>query len=418
MEKKLRDASASAGLILLLMILNQPLWSQQEQTTLSPSESYKAALEPFNATRSQANDLTDADRFALGIGMARAARDCVTLATDRTELVNDAKELFALGQLCMFGQQFELARAVWVEYLALPEPPQREQVLLQLVRALLSLQQPDSAEPQVASLLRDYPYDPLIHSAINQVIDKAAGGTAFLNDLALQLCETQSAATLPMLTSGKGLDGKGGGLSAAALFGDAVRCAGLARNAGKPDNLEKLAAIVVQPNWNGTTDLALMQAAIERQQMVGAKSPVVSLRGYVPGTSKALQHVVPLTHNSVVLVAFTLWSPSTLEILADLAKLTPPQIRIYAITSWRANTGGDDILSPQVLSGLRMWQRSAPLRVSTMIVPDSVLKAFRSSVFPLGIVLHDGAVLSNAELSGEGAERILAKTLDGHTRMH
>jgi hypothetical protein len=409
-EKKLRDAPTNFGLLLFLIVLIQPLCSQQNQTPLSPSESYKAALAPYNATRSQANDLTDADKFALGIGAAQAARDCLPLASDRTAIAKDAKELFALGQLCMFGQQFEPARAALVDYLALPQPPQREQALLLLVRALLALQQPESAEPQVDSLLHDYPYDPLIHSAINQVINKTEGASPFLNDLALQLCHTQSAATLPLLKSGKGLEGKDDNVPAAGLFVDALRCAELARNAGKPDNLEELSAIVAQPNWIGTSDLALMRAALEREKSIGTKAPISLLRGYVPGASESPQHRVWFAHNLVVLVAFTLWSPSTPEILGDLAKLAPHQA-ICAITSWQANTGRDDKPSKEVLDGLRIWQRSAPKRVSIMVVPDSVLKVFHSDVFPVGIIVRNGVVLSNTELSGEGAERVLMKSL-------
>jgi len=36
-------------------------------------------MDPFNQARAQNNDLTDADRLALSMGMARASRDCVAL---------------------------------------------------------------------------------------------------------------------------------------------------------------------------------------------------------------------------------------------------------------------------------------------------------------------------------------------------
>ena len=207
-DKKTRNLVLFVSFFLPMSVYHLP--GQESSKPLSPTEAYKAALAPFNQTRSQSNDLTDADRFALSIGIAQSSRDCLALSSDVSSFSHDAKELFALGQLCIFGQQFEPARAAFVEYLALPQPPQREQALSLLVRAFLGLNVPASAEAQVSSLLRDYPYDALIHVAIDQVIDNSEGASPFLNDMALKLCATQSAATVPLLTSGKALEGKEG----------------------------------------------------------------------------------------------------------------------------------------------------------------------------------------------------------------
>ena len=54
--------------------------AQENGTPLSPSEAYKAAMAPFNAARAQPGDLTDADKLALGIGMADASRNCRALS--------------------------------------------------------------------------------------------------------------------------------------------------------------------------------------------------------------------------------------------------------------------------------------------------------------------------------------------------
>jgi hypothetical protein len=386
------------------------LFSQQSSKPLSPTESYKAALEPFTETRNQANDLTDADKIALGIGIAQASRDCLVLSSDVSSFAGDASERFALGQLCIFGQQFEPARAALVDYLALPQPLQREQALLLLVRAFLGLNETGSAEAQVRSLLRDYPYDARIHAAIDQVIDSTEGVN--LNTLALDLCATQNAATLPLLSNGKALESKDGNASAATLFADAMRCAALAESSGKPNNLADLAGIVQLPAWTGTADLALMQTALERQQMVGKSAPLSSLRGYVLATNSLVPRTVLLKRGTALLLPFTLWSPSTQDIARDLARFAPQQ-PIYAITSWHANTGREDVRSSQVLEGLRSWQRSLPKNVSILIVPDTVLSEFHSDVFPAGILIRDGTVLSNLVLTGEGAERLLVNTFAG-----
>jgi hypothetical protein len=402
--------------ILLVMGIHR-LLGQEGSRPLSPTESYKAAIEPYTETRSQTNDLTDADRFALGIGIAQASRDCLALSPDASAYAGDPKELFALGQLCIFGQQFEPARAALVDYLALQQPPQREQALVLLVRAFLGLREMRSAELQVRSLLRDYPYDPPIHAAIDQVIDHTEGAGADMNDLALKLCATQSAVTLPLLASGKPLETKDGSASAATLFGDAVRCAVLARSLKKPDSLEDLAAIARQPSWAGTADLAQIQAALERQRMVGESAPQRSLHGYLLGTNGLVPRIVSLRRGTVLLVPFTLWSPSTPEITRELVKFTQQQ-PIYAITSWHANSGREDVRSSAVLEGLRSWQQTLPKKVSILIVPDAVLSVFHSDVFPIGILIHDGKVISNIVLSGEGAERLLVNAFAENTSAH
>lgn len=405
-DKKTRALAALVGIFLVMSLPH--LLGQENSRPLSPTESYKAALAPYTETRSQANDLTDADKFALGIGIAQASRDCRALSSDVSYFASKAKELFALGQLCIFGQQFEPARAALVDYLALPQPPQREQALSLLVRAFLGLKEPGSAEPQVRSMLRDYPYDALIHTAIDQVIDNSEGVNQ--NHLALGLCKTQNAATLPLLSSGKILEGKDGSVSAATLFADAVRCVALAHSSGKPGNIEDLAAIAQQPSWTGTEDLALMEAALARQQMVGTSVPLSTLRGYLLGANGLVPRSISLRRGTVLLVPFTLWSPSTPEIASDLAKFTPQQ-SVYAITSWHANTGRDDVRSSDVLDGLRSWQRNLPKNVSILIVPDSVLIEFHCDVFPEGIVVRDGTVLSDIALSSEGAERLLVNAV-------
>jgi hypothetical protein len=337
------------GFFLLLGV--HRLSGQEDSRPLSPTEAYKAALAPFTETRGQANDLTEADKFALGIGMVQASRDCLALSSDVSSFAGNSRELFALGQLCIFGQQFEPARAALVDYLALPQPPQREQALLLLVRVFLGLKEPGSAEAQVNSLLRDYPYDAPIHAAIDQVIDNTEGTNANLSDRALKLCAAQGAATLPLLVSGKALEGNDGSTSAATLFADAIRCAALSQASNKPNKLEDLAEIAQEPSWAGTADLAPMQAALERQLLVGKSAPLSSLHGYLPGTNTLVPRAVSLKRGAVLLVPFTLWSPSTPEIAGDLSTLAPQQ-PIYAITSWRANTGREDVRSREVLNGL------------------------------------------------------------------
>jgi len=399
--------------ILSVALAGRLAMAQGNPGVLSPSEAYKAAIAPFNAAKAQPDDLTDADRFALEDGMAHASRDCVAISANPSTFASNENELIALSQLCIFGQQYEPARSTLVTYLSLPNPAERKLALVLLVRAFLGLNQPDSAEPQVRSLLRDYPYDAQTHFAIDQVLDALEGASTFDNYLAVGLCTTQNAATLPLLETGKALTGKELSASASVLFADAVRCAAVDSELGKSqlhDNMHRLSAIVAMPDWAATADQAPMQAALARQQMVGTRAPMILLRGSELSNHTLVPRTVPLEHGTVLLMPFTLWSPSAYNVALALSKSKPNQ-HIYAITSWSANTGREDAPSNQILAALRSWQQPLPPQISMIVVPDSTLQAFHAESFPAGIAIREGMVRSNSVLSSRGAERLLSQSL-------
>lgn len=392
----------TAFLLSLLFTLTGDLGlAQRNSTKLSPSEAYKAAMAPLNAARAQPADLTDADKFALGIGMADALRNCLALSADIPAFATDPKELLALSELCIFGQEYEPARVTLQRYLALPAPTERKLALVLLVRALLGLNEPNSAEAEVRSLLRDYPYDAQIHFAVDQVIDGLEGESPGFNRLALRLCATQNANTLPLLTGGKALEGKDINASPSVLFADAVRCTALTAELEKATTqgtLSELTAIAQQPGWTPTADLAPMQAALARQTAVGGRVPLSELHGHQINNSTLLPRSISLEGGTTLLVPFVLWAPSAPDVVLDLARYAPQQ-PIYAITSWRANTGREDVLSREILIALNSWRQNLPRHVHLLIVPDIELRAFHADSFPSGIVVSGGVVRWNSVLS-------------------
>ena len=405
---------------LLTALTCGPSRAQENPTALSPSEAYKAALAPLKAARAQPDDLTDADKFALAIGMAQASRDCLTLSSKTSALDANEKELIALGELCIFGQAYEPARATLVKYLSLPQPPEKKLAMVLLVRALLGLNEPAPAERVVRSLQHDFPYDAQIHFAIDQVIDAAEGLNDWFDNLALQLCTSQNAVTLPLLASGKALEGDEVAASSSVLFNDALRCVSLAKGRDEPSAqaaLHQLTEIAQMPNWQGTADYLPMQAGLEREKMVGGRVPLRSLHGLSLTNSSLLPRTLLLSHGTVVLLPFTVWSPSAADEASHLAKLAPQQT-IYAITSWSANTGRDDAPSDQILTTLRLWQRSLPPHVRMLVVPNAELSAFHVDSFPAGILIRDGKVHSIRVLSSAGAERMLFRPLADHASKH
>jgi hypothetical protein len=380
--------------------------TQQEPQPLSPSEALRRAMDPFNQARSQNGDLTDADKLALSLGETRASQSCLSLASESLSASPDPAEILALGKLCLFGQQFEPARATLVRYLALPSPPERETALILLTRAFLGLKSPGSAAIQVLSLLRDYPYDAQIHYTVDQAISANEDEGPMLYFYAMPLCKKQAAATLPLLVQGKQLGEKDEAIPAARLFADALRCSMLDWETGNPipnDSLDDLEKIEQQPNWQGTADLPLMQEALARARMTRQAAPLHMLHAL---QLSANQHLIPhplaLRRGTVVLAFFTLWSPSAVEMIRDLADAAP-SANLYAVTSWRANTGGKDEPSPPILSSLRTMSQSLPRNVPLLIVPDAELNMFHLDQYPAGVAIGDGIVLSNVVLTDRGS---------------
>jgi hypothetical protein len=367
-------------------------------------------MDPYNQARAQADDLTDADLLALRLGMARASSACAALKAAPEGFVHDAAQLVALGRLCLFGRQFEPARTTLLEYLGLASPTQRELGLVLLSRAFLGLNNLYNAHAQVRSLLSDYPYDAQIHLAADQVIGATEGMNPDFTTLAMELCAKQRTATLPLLENGKALTGTDGDAPASTLYADALRCETLARSIGDHsanDTMEELRAIVRKPIWQKTAEFAPMQEALARAETVGQPSPLNLLHAReVHSKGTATPRTISLTGGPVLLVPFTLWSPSAPSLIRDIAKSSSHRTN-YAVTSWSANTGGEDLTSPSMAEALRTWRQSLPAHVSLLIVPSAELRAFHARQFPAGIAIQNGKVTFNAALTDEGAVRMM-----------
>ncbi len=386
---------------------------QQAPPPLPPSEALAAAMGPFNAARAQADDLTAADTLALGVGISRAARDCAALTAKPEDDTHNAPEVLALAKLCLFGQQFDPARAAAVRYIALADPKEHEPALLILIRAFLGLKEPGSALPQWRSLVLNFPYDANIQFAGDQILDATAGASPGYNDMALQVCGKQDAVTLPLLAGGKALPGKEASASASFLFSDAVRCWTLARATGDSAaaTLKQLEAVPELPAWQGSAELAPMREALARVRMLGRPSPLPALHAHALSAGQSPQ-AVPLARGAVVLVPCTLWAPSTASILRTL-RLSAPGQRIYAVTSWAANTGGADAPNENLLAGMREFRRGLPAGVPLLLVPDGEFRLLHEDAFPAGVVMREGQAAANLPLTGEAAVRLLLIGIQG-----
>jgi hypothetical protein len=337
--------------VLLCMAILGPSFAacQDPQPVMTPSDALRAAMAPFNEARSQPDDLTEGDLIALRIGTAHAAHDCLSFTAAPTGTEQPPDQLLGLARLCLFGQQYEPARATVVKYLARSTLPERESGLLLLVRAYLGLDDPYSAGVQVLSLLREYPYDGKIHNAADMVIRASEGLSVDPktgpNQLIEDICTQEIDATLPLLLNGRSLLGGEETIRGSQLFTDALTCATWFRGTDfKSSNhiIDQLTESLKTKDWQLSAELPAMQEELARMHMLGHSVPFGVLEGHRLLPNRRLVPVrIGLRHCAQVLIAFTLWSPSAAQIIRELAS-TVPGATIVAMTSWSINNGEGD----------------------------------------------------------------------------
>jgi hypothetical protein len=381
---------------------------------MTPSQEMEYATGPYVAARARPDDLTQADVFALRIGVARAEQACRELEPTWEELVKTPRELLAFAQLCNFGRRYDPARRAAQAYLSLPAPSEREKAYLVLVQSLLGLNDPADAAMQIYSLEGDFPYDAKIHLAADETILAGALLDDRSNTTSLGLCADELRNTLPLLEKGMGLEGKEESVAPDTLFADAVRCYEIQRDLHEDTahaTIAHLMAIAALPVWEHTAALENMQSALDRAEMAGEPSPEGAIRGKLVRAAGPLAPVkVDLTQGMRLLVPFTLWSPNAFSIVRDFHATVPEQ-RIYLVTSWAANTGVADTENAEILASLRSAAEGLPLRVSMLVVPDEVLQRLREDVFPAAIVIRNGVVRENVPLVGAAGKRMTVLAL-------
>lgn len=417
------DTLRRMRMIALCFLLLLPAFAQQDSpqdtaSPLPPTEAFRYAMAPYNDARQQPDDLTDADRWALGISVVRAATECakyIPLGLPKEEI-----ELLALGRLCLLGQQYEQAREALIEYLKNPTAPERAVGFLLLARTYLGLGWLSSAESPVESMLSEYPYDANTHFAFDLVVDAARARDAQGDEILQRLNEQQ----LPILL--KTLHGSGSlttadkstVASSSILFRDALRCAAQLRLDGKQKNAEELvaelSAIAADPKYAQSAEHSAMQSALKRYTLVGQTAPAISLRGKrVSANDTLLPQTISLRGGTIVLLPITLWAPASTVVAQKVAnsfKSANTVVSIDAITSFAANTGAGDKPDSQLIKSLGAVRQLLPANVNLLVVPNEVLDDFAIDSFPSGILIDSSGTIRFVEpLSTEGAIRALHK---------
>lgn len=409
---------------------------------MSPADAYLYAMQPFTNARTAPDDFTEADRWALGIGIARAREQCELLMKQPLQ----GEDLLAMGKLCVFGQDFQPAKQFLTTYLALPQPKAPEVGQLLLTRAFLGLRSVASAESQIESLLNLYPYDASIHLGIDMVID-AAEASDYSEDLAFipRLNELQLPHTLDALAHGASLSGNGDSVDAAMLVRDALRCADADRRTWQAEAAQKIVAgvmgpISADPLAHGAEATAL-ENILARYGMNGRSSPVRAFHGAeLMASGTAISRVVPLYDSNpaahrivtgsgshtitrmlddrILVLVFSLAGPAssgtiskTMDRLAQ--DHVTPGLKVVAVTSWAANIGVETP-DPKLLAALRTFRTELPAKLPVFIVPDSELKPFAIDFWPAAILFDGrGRILWLNTLSGsDGSVHQMAREIE------
>ena len=401
--------------LLFALLLAARMPAQETQLPdLPPSEEMKAAAEPLGAARAQPDDFTSADMFAYRVGVERAGHACLNHQSAIDDLAKQPDELLAYTHLCLFGLRYEPARQAALRYLRLPVPPERKQAILLLAQAYLGLKETVHAAGQIFAAESDYPYDAQTHFAADDVIMAGALQDDESNANILALCGDQLRNTLPLLENGTGLEGKDENATARMLFTDAVRCLEVERDlhdGSAAATLARLEHIAGLAGWQHTAQLETMQSALGRAEMVGKPAPMASIQGkLLHGAEPLRSRTVDFKRGTALLVPFTVWAPSTQSIVGDF-HVTFPQQPIYLLTSWTANTGDADEMTPEILRTLRTSAQKLPPNVFILIVPDKVLQQLSADSFPAAVVIRDGIVEGNLPLVGDAGKRLTVYAL-------
>lgn len=396
---------------------------------MSPAEAYQYAMQPLNNARSAPDDLTDADKWALAVGVARAKEQCELRTKDKFE----GEDSLAMGKLCIFGQDYEPARQRLIGYLDEQDPKSPEIAYLLLTRAFLGLGSIRDANVEIGTLLNLFPYDASIHLGMDMVIDAAAASDATDDlDVIPRLNQQQLPYILDALAHGGSLSGNGDSVDAAMLVRDALRCADALRRNSKADEAAKIVAqvktlVAVDPIAD-TASYPAIQNALTRYGLFLQLTPVRTLHASeLPVSGAPVTRVVRLydtnpaahrivrragkdtmirmTDDRTLVLVFSLAGPASSPAIHDvLARLASdhitPGLKVVAVTSYAANTG-DDTPNPNVLATLRAFRALLPPTLPVFLIPDSELKPFAIDMWPAAILFDGkGRILWLNTLSG------------------
>ena len=344
-------------------------------------------MHPLEAVRASLDNWSDAELGALAVGMHMAADDC---ARTKPELYK-GEDLYNLARLCAFGQDWNDANTVALDYVASREDEHRAQAYAISVSALVHMRAVDLAVKTGREMLLNLPYDAEVAYALRDLKNSLVQSS---NPAALPLAAEEHPKIVAALAQGVPLKAVYGDavMPVGALYESAMQLAFLERNMGDDEEAAVTAAEVESalPASAGLVaeDRQRVDAVTSRYQLLGERLPAIRILRALESPN-AREQIDPKFGSATVLVFFPDWCVEcrkmmkTLTEFAVLNRATP--IHAYGLVF-----ADDSVVYGQPAHELNFKQLAG---TQTLVVPDTTTQTLGATDYPLGIVLDASGVV-------------------------
>ena len=356
---------------------------------MPPSAAYAYATQPVDVVRRSPDNMSDAERYAWIVAIARAAKSCeAAKPSDYT-----GEELYSLAQLCALGKAYPEAIASIKAYLAGAEPKNPELARALWARTALQMADGRQAQRVTEQLIDMYPYDAIVHNVSQDVLMSLAGPD---EGSAIALAIRRQTALLNAIGSGKPLRSPSGDfeIPTSWLFRDALKLAAIYKHRGDDadaDSLFQQIAARLQPvaAQVSAAQHREIDLAVKHFLMLGKPAAPIGYWKRVPKTQKRVSATLDGKGKVIVLLFYTSWCAQCFKAMADLPKL-PAQyknkVAAFGVTTpdtFGVNRMDAAAIDKALLAEFKTQTAGIPL----LVADDDVRRALSIEDFPMLAVI-------------------------------
>jgi len=353
----------------------------------APGAIYKQAMHPLDVVRGSLENWSDAELGALSVGMHQAREAC-----DRAKPENYAgDDLYDLGRLCSFGQDWNAANAAALAYIASGAEPHRAQAYVLSESALVHINAVDLAVETAREMLFRLPYDAEVaYGLLSLKSYLALGGSP----AALKLATEEHPSIISALEQGaplKAAQGEGA-IGLGALYESAMEMAFLERYNGDDKAATTTAAEVEAalgtPPSLGQEDRLRIESVHAQYQLLGTRLPEIKVIRSLRGPNAKAQINSSFGY-ATVFVLFPDWCVQCRKMMKTLTAFavvngTTPIHAYGLIFQEDADSNGQSLRDAE----MKELQGTA-----TLLVPAETSRTFGAIDYPLGIVVDKSGLI-------------------------
>lgn len=362
-------------------------------------------MQPVEVIRRSPDNMSDAERYAWIVAMARAAKSCAAVKPADFS----GEELYSLAQLCALGKEYPSAIAAIRAYLAAPDPKSPELARGLWARTALQMADGRQAQRVTEQLIDTYPYDAVVHSVSQDVMLSLAGPD---EGSAIALALRRFPALLEAIGSGQPLRSPSGDfeIPTATLFRDALKLAAIYKHRGDSADADSVLEQIAARLQSVGSQIPAVQhheidVAVKHFLMIG--QPAASV-GYSRRLAKTRQHAPATlaTRGKVtVLLFYTSWCAQCFKAMAALPKLPARyagKVAAYGVTTPEI-FGVKTMDAAKIESAIAENFKSQTAGVSLLVATDAARQAFAVEDYPTLIIIgREGRVQFLDELPHDG----------------